>query len=109
MNLYDIVNYTVIDTQNGSLGLYQIPYVVFNTTEALIWLYVAVAILVRYLRHGKDKIEILYFLSFLAFALSDVIETSGTTLLLLLFKGACILAIIGYRRKILMQYGSKYY
>lgn len=42
------------------------------------------------------------------FGLSDLVETSGTTPLLLLWKGACILAIIGYRGRVRGHYGNRY-
>ncbi len=85
---YEILNYMVINTMDDSLGAFRNPYIVFNALEALCWFYCSFAVLVRYLRQGKDRAEISYVLSFMAFAISDVIETTGTSILLLLFKGS---------------------
>ena len=109
INYYELCNHLLINTKNGSLGSFGMPYMVFNCIEALCWFYISISIIFRYLRHKKTKMEILYAISFFAFALSDVIETSGITLLLLLFKGVCILAIVGFRNNIRLMYNSKVY
>lgn len=106
MNTYDVMNYPLINTEDGSLGSYQLPYIVFNYLEALCWFGCSMRVLGRYLRHRRTPFEIGYFCSFLMFSISDIIETSGTTPLLLLFKGACILTIIGFRKLILPLYPS---
>jgi hypothetical protein len=72
----------------------------WDAVAAVCWLGVAVAILRRHLKFRKSKSEVGYMLAFMAFGLSDFIETSGTTLLLLLFKGACLLAILACRKSI---------
>lgn len=103
----DQLNQLLINPRDDSLGRIRIPYLIFNSVEALCWLVVAVAIFWRYWKHRKSSSEIGYSMAFLAFALSDMIETSGTTLMLLLFKGACLLAIHGYRSWIRPLYGSR--
>ncbi len=104
---YAILNHLLIDPRGNTLGVIRWPYLIFNAVEALCWLGISLAILVRFGKHRKTKAELAYALSFFAFGLSDVIETSGTTLLLLLFKGACLLAILSYRRNIMPLYGTK--
>lgn len=106
-DFYTVANQLLIDPRDESLGAFRTPYLVFNTLEALCWLACALAVWVRYARHRKDRAELPYGLSFLAFALSDVLETSGTSLLLLAFKGACLLAILGYRGRIRPLHGSR--
>ncbi len=106
--MYDVLNFPLINTANDTLGSYRTPYVVFNSIEAAVWVLIAAWILVRWARRGKSKLELLYALSFVLFGLSDVIETFGLTLLLLLMKAACLLAIIGFRAAVLPTYpGSK--
>lgn len=107
---YDFLNYMVINTMDDSLGAFKAPYIIFNALEAVCWFWCASAVLVRYARQRKDRSEILYALSFAAFAISDVIETTGTSIrLLLLLKGVCLLALIGFRTMALASYpGARY-
>jgi len=106
--VYDVLNFPLIDTANESLGSYKIPYLVFNSIEALIWILCALGVTARWMRHKRSGHELLYAVAFFAFGASDVIETFGTTLLLLLFKGGCLLAIIGFRAVVVPLYpGSK--
>lgn len=88
-----------------ALSGYPIWY--FNTLEALCWLACALYVWIRYTRHRKTRAELAYGLAFLAFALSDLLETSGTSLLLLAFKGTSLLAILAYRSTIRPLYGSR--
>jgi hypothetical protein len=99
-DLYQVCNFLLINTRDDSLGAVKWPYLIFNAGGAVCWLGVAVAILRRHLKFRKSKSEVGYMLAFMAFGLSDFIETSGTTLLLLLFKGACLLAILACRKSI---------
>lgn len=75
--------------------------------EALCWLAVSGVILLRHSRKNSPRRELWYALSFFAFGGSDVIETCGTTPLLLLFKGACLLAITGFRPEFRALYGNR--
>lgn len=106
--LYTYLNYLLIDTAHDSLGAYKLPYIIFNSTEAAIWLLCSLYIMFRWLRTRIDHGELYYGLSFLLFGISDVIETSGMSLLLLLLKGACILAILGYRKQAMTHHRSKF-
>lgn len=106
--LYTYANHLLIDTQDDGLGMLRWPYLVFNSLEALVWFACAVYVIVRWRRHGRGPSELYYALAYAAFGLSDVIETYGTTPLLLLFKGACILALIGFRGPIRQRYGSRW-
>ncbi|MES2705042.1 MAG: hypothetical protein V4726_00420 [Verrucomicrobiota bacterium] len=104
---YGALNFRIIDTRDGSPGGFRIPYLIFNSVEAVCWFAVFLLILWRFPAKRKSRGELYYALSFLAFALSDVIETSGTTPLLLFFKGACLLAIAGFRPQIMALHGSR--
>ena len=108
-NVYEIFNALLINTNDDSLGLYRLPYIVFNYAEAACWFICAGMVIVRYVKLKKSKMEILYGLSFFAFSLTDVMETCGTTLLLLMLKGVCILALLAFRKLALQVHvGSKF-
>lgn len=104
---YQFLNFPLINTRDGSLGGFLAPYLIFNSLEAVCWLLVAAVIQARFLKKRRSRAECYYALSFFAFGLSDVIETSGTTPLLLLFKGACLLAIAGFRPGVMALHGSR--
>ena len=106
-NLYIYFNYFIIETSYDNLGSFLIPYIVFNIIESLIWIWCSIYVALRYFKSGNNSNELYYSISYFAFGLSDIIETSGTTALLLLFKGACILAIIEYRKQAKMKYLTK--
>jgi len=107
--MYEFLNYHIIDTSDDSLAAFKQPYIVFNTLEALVWFGCSVWVLVRYRKNAGSGLEVLYFLAFLAFGLTDVIETFGTTVLLLLTKGCCLLALIPLRQFSLVRYpGSRF-
>ena len=103
----EFANQLLIDPRDEGLGAFRTPYLVFNSLEALCWLACALAVWIRYARLRRCRTELAYGLSFFAFALSDVLETSGTSLLLLAFKGACLLAITGHRGRIRPLHGSR--
>lgn len=107
MDAYEFLNFSLIDTKGDSLGAFRTPYLIFNSMEAVCWLAVSGAILVRHFRTKSPRRELWYALSFLAFGGSDVIETCGTTPLLLLFKGACLLAITGFRPEFRSLHGNR--
>ncbi len=107
-DLYGFLNVLLINTGDDSLGWLKVPYLAFNSIEALCWCWCAGFVAVRYRRQRKTRLELPYALAFFAFGLSDLIETCGTTPLLLLFKGACLLAIIGFRNPIRAMYGNRY-
>lgn len=106
-DFYELLNFRLINTRDGSLGGFLAPYLIFNSLEALCWMAVALVILARFLKKRRRRAECYYALSFFAFGLSDVIETSGTTPLLLLFKGACLLAIAGFRPGVMALHSSR--
>jgi hypothetical protein len=106
-DFYAIANQLLINPRDESLGAFRTPYLVFNTLEALCWLACALFVWIRYARHRKTRAELAYGFAFLAFALSDLLETSGTSLLLLAFKGTGLLSILAYRSTIRPLYGSR--
>lgn len=108
VNVYSFANYLFIDTSDDSLGSFRVPYIIFNGFEAIIWFGCSILVLNRHLKTGKHRHEILYALAFALFGLSDVIETSGTSLLLILFKAACLLALATLRKQAMVAHGSTY-
>lgn len=106
---YTLLNRLLIDPRDESLEVFRWPYLVFNAVEALCWLGIAMAIFFRFLKYRKTNAELAYALSFLAFGLDEVIETSGTSLLLRLFKGACLMAILGFRQFIRPLYAARWF
>ena len=107
MSLRDLLDLRLIDPQGDALGAYRSPYLVFNGVEAAIWLGCGIFVAVRAVRAGITGRELAYAGSFALFALSDAIEMQGTTPLLLLFKLACLLAIVGFRREALARHGGR--
>ena len=106
--MWDILNHPLIDTSSPLLEGYWWFYVPFNTAEAAAWFGFAVFILGRYIRHRKSWYELLYAASFVLFGITGVIETHSTTLWLLGFKGACLLAILQGRKLVVGHYpGAK--
>jgi hypothetical protein len=108
LNLYEFFNYLLINTRDDSLGVIRIPYIVFNLFESVCWLFCALYIFRRCMKNGGGRCELYYSLAYIAFGLGEVLETSGVTPLLLLFKGAALLAIIGFRKPIRTKYDNKY-
>ena len=106
MTIVDFANYLLVDPASESLVDYQPWYVGFNFFESACWLFFAVVVAVRHARYRKTPFEALYALAFLLFAFTDLVETTGLTVMLLLFKMACFLALIPLRKLVLMHYPS---
>jgi hypothetical protein len=107
MDVYAVLNDPIIETTPSFLGRLYWPYLTFNALEATAWIVIAIIIVVRMIRFGRSFWESAYAFSFLLFGLSDVIEIQGTTLLLLLFKLACLAAIFGIRPHSLTRHGGR--
>jgi hypothetical protein len=89
-NPYEYLNYLIINTQDDSLGIIRIPYVVFNGFESVCWICCAIYISRRCLKNSGGREELYYALAYFSFALGEMIEMCGVTVLLLLFKGASL-------------------
>jgi hypothetical protein len=50
---------------------------IFNLVEAIFWAVVAACVLVRYLKRPVSRLEPLYAVAFLCFAVSDLVESEG--------------------------------
>lgn len=104
LTIHDIANYLLVDPGSDSLVEYRPWYVGFNWCESLCWLGFALVVFARYLRFRRSPFEPLYALTFLIFSASDALETSGLTVLLLLLKATCILALLAQRKIIVQLY-----
>jgi hypothetical protein len=54
-DLYPYLNYPLIVTQDDSLGLIRIPYLVFNSLECAVWLGCAGYLAARTWRHRRQR------------------------------------------------------
>lgn len=102
--MWEFFNHPIVDTNSPWLTSYRHVYIPFNLAEALIWFALGVFVLVRYLRHRKSWYELQYSLSFTLFGITDLIETHATTIWLLCFKAACLLAILQGRKLVIANY-----
>lgn len=106
--MWEFFNLTIVDTDSPWLTTYRYIYIPFNIIEAAFWFGLGVYVLIRYVRHRKTWYELQYSLSFSLFGLTDLLETHSTTLWLLAFKAACLLAILLGRKLVIGFYpGAK--
>ena len=106
MTIVEFANYLLVDPASDSLVDDQPWYVGFNIFESACWLILAVVVAVRHLRYRKTPFEALYALAFLLFVFTDLVETTGLTVMLLLFNLACLLALIPSRKLVFARYPS---
>jgi len=102
--MWDFFNYTIVAPGSPMLESYRHLYIPFNLIEALFWFGIGVYVLARYCRHHKSWYELQYSLSFTLFGITDLIETQATTVWLLCFKAACLLAILQGRKLVTALY-----
>ena len=101
MDIYEILNYKLLDTSSDLMLSYNWIYIPFNYVEALIWFGYIPRTILKYGKSHNRKMVLLQSLNFLLFGISDVIETSSTSVLLILFKLAILLALIGTHKAII--------
>ena len=89
--IYEILNYNLITPASMKPEWFRIVYLGFNALEAVAWLMIGVLVFARF---RKDRAGRLQLTAFVAFGASDVFECCGTTPLLLLFKGALLIALL---------------
>jgi hypothetical protein len=104
MSIVELANFLLVDPASDALADYRPWYVGFNWIEASCWLAFAVFVLIRHLRLRRTPFEPMYALAFLIFAATDVIETTGLTVILLLLKVTCILALIALRKHVVQHH-----
>jgi hypothetical protein len=75
-----------------------------NLAEGGAWLAVAALVFVRYLRHRRSRLEVVYALAFVLFGLSDFREAYRLESWLIWGKGMNLLALFGLRRFIVQNY-----
>lgn len=76
---------------------YAQPYHWINLVEGSFWLGFALLVLVRFLRHRRSPLELLYAFAFFTFGLSDYREACAVESWLILFKGANLAALLWLR------------
>ena len=79
-------------------------YRTINLVEGSIWFVLALLVLVRFARHRKSGLELLYAAAFLTFGASDFREAIALETWLILAKGLNLIALVWLRRTILMRY-----
>ena len=99
MEIYDLLNYKILDTSSEIMQNYNFIYIPFNLVEALIWFIYIPKTWIKYKAAPKDVL-IWQSISFLLFGLSDLIETNSTTVLLILFKAAILVSLINGHKAI---------
>ncbi len=104
MTIVELANFLLVDPSSEALAGYGPWYVGFNWAEAACWVGFALTVFVRHLRCRRTWIEPMYALTFVIFAFTDVIETTGLTVILLLLKVVCILALIAQRKLVVQHY-----
>ena len=102
MDLAGFWNYTLMATDWNDVDLGRWVYVGFNWFEALIWIGIAIYVLRRKMTRSQSNWGYLYSLSFLLFALSDLIESDSLTVGLLMFK-LCNFGLILTCRNIVLR------
>jgi hypothetical protein len=97
-DVYTVLNFRVIDTNWEVMQTYNWIYQPFNFVEGLIWWWYIVKTARNYWSicpHGTVSLQCF---AFLLFGVSDLMEVQATTVLLVLFKVAILVALIlGHR------------
>ena len=91
---YQFLNYKIIDTSSEVMSEYNWIYIPFNAIESMIWFFCSIRVWMKYRKNMDFPAKFIYSMAFLLFSLSDIIELSATTPLLLLFKGSIILILV---------------
>ena len=79
-------------------------YRTINLVEGSIWFVLALLVLVRFARHRKSGLELLYAAAFLTFGASDFREAIALETWLILAKGVNLVALVWLRRTVLVRY-----
>ncbi len=79
----------------------------FNFAEACAWFLIGFHVLGYWIRNRKTPYEVLYFLSFAAFGITDLLEMDRLTAGLLSAKLVCILAIFSCRKVVIERYPGR--
>jgi len=93
--MYEFLNYELIQPSTMIPEWYRYAYLAFNVFEAIAWLAIGLIVFIRF---QKDFPGYLQLAAFWSFGASDLFECYGTTPLLLLFKGALIVALLQGKR-----------
>jgi hypothetical protein len=97
-DIYEVLNYKILDTAWPIMQEYNWIYQPFNAIESAIWLAYIPRTIIKYGKSAPRLIISLQCISFFLFSLSDMIEITSTSVLLILFKAAILIAlIVGHR------------
>jgi len=101
VSLSNLLTYRIVDVSPETLGGYRPWYAGFNAFEAAAWFTFAACVLLRWHRHRKSRLEVVYSCLFLFFGLSDVMEIIAYPLWLLLAKAAIFAGLLLTRRHLI--------
>ncbi len=88
----------------GEIAWVDRSYQAFNLFEAAAWLVLALLVLTRHLRNRRSRLELLYALAFLTFALTDLREAFALQSWLIWAKLANLLLLFGLRQTVIRRY-----
>ena len=103
MDIYDILNYKILDTTADYMQSYNWIYQPFNFIEGLIWLLYVPKTIFKYWKISDKTIVIWQSGSFILFGMSDFIEIYSTTVLLILFKLSILISLILGHKAIMLS------
>jgi hypothetical protein len=76
----------------------------FNLAEGFAWCLIALLVLLRFIKRRNSRLEVLYALAFVAFGLSDFLESRELATWLILAKGVNLAVLFGLRSYLLRRY-----
>ncbi len=94
MDIYQYLDYKILDTTADYMQSYNWIYQPFNIIEGLIWILYIPKTIKKYWNQSDRSIVMLQCVSFLLFAMSDFIEFYSTSVLLILLKLSILNALI---------------
>ena len=101
MDVYELLNYKILDTSSEIMSSYNWIYKPFNIIESIIWFIYIPKTILKYGNRNNRYLIALQCFNFLLFGISDIIELFATTVLLVLFKMAILLSLIGTHKAIM--------
>jgi hypothetical protein len=85
-------------------GWFGFLYSWFNVVEGCLWILLAGLVLLRFLKHRRSKLELLYAFTFLTFGLTDFWESFSLTTWLIFAKGINLAILLWLRRYVLRHF-----
>jgi hypothetical protein len=94
MDIYDVLNYRLLDTSSEIMLTYNWIYKPFNVIEAIIWIAYIPKTIWKYGNKKNKNLITLQCFNFRMFSMTDLVELSATTVILVLWKLAILLALV---------------